>query len=171
MSIPEDPKIYHIVHLDKLKSIQNSGLWCDNETKIQHYSGTNIGIERIKEVRRNKKLSLCDNLNVADCVPFYFCPRSVMLYKIYRNNDNKLPYKHGQEKIIHIQIDLYNAIEKLDNEGIYWTFTNVNAAAGYTEFFTQKADLKNLDWSAIQAHSWGGGNIDKDIIHKKQAEF
>jgi hypothetical protein len=39
---------------------------------------------------------------VGDYVPFYFCPRSVMLYVIHRANHPDLSYRGGQEPIVHL---------------------------------------------------------------------
>ena len=48
-------------------------------------------------------------LNVGDCVPFYFCPRSVMLYLIHRANHPELDYRGGQGPIVHLEADLHEA--------------------------------------------------------------
>ena len=86
---PAAPKIYHIVHVDRLPSIIADGfLWCDAEVAQRAVTnpgmGTTIGMNSIKE-RRLTELNLGrhPDLHVGQCVPFYFCPRSVMLYLIH----------------------------------------------------------------------------------------
>ena len=67
-------KIYHIVHIDKLQSIINSGgLLSDSEVIRQGLNGTNIGMNSIKQ-RRLKELTLSTypDLFVGQCVPFLF---------------------------------------------------------------------------------------------------
>ena len=54
----------------------------------------------------NSHPSLC----VGDCVPFYFCPRSVMLYVISMRNHAELSYQGGQEPIVHLEADLYDVV-------------------------------------------------------------
>ena len=54
MSPLATPKIYHIVHLDRLPSIIADGsLWCDAEiarrTEANADSGTTIGMNNIKQ--------------------------------------------------------------------------------------------------------------------------
>ena len=86
MLVPTEPKIYHIVHVDRLTSIISDGyLWSDAETRRRGVGRTGIGMDRIKK-RRLEELTLSSHpdLFVGDCVPFYFCPRSVMLYLIFR---------------------------------------------------------------------------------------
>ena len=84
MTVPAQPKIYHIAHVDRLPSIlADQFLWCDREVQRREPVGTTIGMNGIKQRRLNEiRLSSHPNLYVGDCVPFYFCPRSVMLYLI-----------------------------------------------------------------------------------------
>ncbi len=75
--VPAKPKIYHIVHVDRLLSIIANGcLWCDAEIFRRAPPGTSIGMNSIKQ-RRLNELTLASHtgLHVGDCVPFYFCPR------------------------------------------------------------------------------------------------
>ena len=87
MSMPAEPKIYHIVHIDRLASIvADNYLWCDAKIGQCESSGTTIGMNSIKQRRLTNALSSHPDLCVGDCVPFYFCPRSVMLYVISQAN-------------------------------------------------------------------------------------
>ena len=86
MNVPNAPKIYHIVHVDRLESIIADGfLWSDGEVQRRAPPGTTIGMSAIKE-RRLNELFLASHplLTVGHCVPFYFCPRSIMLYLIHQ---------------------------------------------------------------------------------------
>ena len=78
---PLQPKIYHIVHLDRLPAIIADGnLWSDAEmVKRRGGAGTSIGMGNIKQRRRSLTLDSHPNLHVGEGVPFYFCPRSTML--------------------------------------------------------------------------------------------
>ena len=52
MTVPERPKIYHIVHVDRLPSIVTDGyLWCDAEILRRDPPGTVIGMNSIKSRR------------------------------------------------------------------------------------------------------------------------
>ena len=85
--MPDEPKIYHIVHVDRLASIVADGrLRCDAEIARTGAPGTTIGMNDIKRRRLTKTLNSHPGLYVGDCVPFYFCPRSIMLYVIYMGN-------------------------------------------------------------------------------------
>jgi len=45
---------------------------------------------------------------VGQYVPFYFCPRSIMLYILHRGNHPDLDYREGQGPILHLQADSRN---------------------------------------------------------------
>lgn len=52
MTVPTNPKIYHIVHVDRLALIIADGcLWCDAEIIRRTPPGTTIGMTNIKERR------------------------------------------------------------------------------------------------------------------------
>ena len=85
---PAQPKVYHIVHVDRLASIITDGCLHSDAQMVQRPgTGTTIGMSRIKQ-RRLTELSLTSmpGLLVGGCVPFYFCPRSVMLFLLHRGN-------------------------------------------------------------------------------------
>ncbi len=44
---------------------------------------------------------------VGEYVPFYFCPRSVMLYILYMGNHPELGYRGGQAPIVHLSASRY----------------------------------------------------------------
>ena len=79
--MPTAQKVHHIVHVDRPPSIvADRRLWCDAETAQRSAFRTTIGMNEIKERRLTNELQSHEGLCVGDCVPFYFCPRSVMLY-------------------------------------------------------------------------------------------
>lgn len=88
MPTPARPKIYHIVHVNRLASIiADQQLWCDAVIVQRQGAGTTIGMSNIKARRLNElRLSSHPDLFVGQCTPFYFCSRSVMLYMIHVRN-------------------------------------------------------------------------------------
>ncbi|HFD87779.1 MAG TPA: DUF4433 domain-containing protein [Gammaproteobacteria bacterium] len=166
MTVPTQPKSYHIVHVDRLPSIiQSDGLWCDAEIVRQAPPGTTIGMGKIKERRLQKSLNSFPDLHVGDCVPFYFCPRSVMLYMFWRNNHPEITYSGGQKPILHLVADLHNVIEWAEKNGRRWVFTDSNAGSFYFNDYADMSQLDQIDWGAVGARSWSG------CREQKQAEF
>lgn len=173
MTVPMQPKIYHIVHVDRLPSIIADGcLWCDAEIFQRTPPGTTIGMNGIKQRRFNElTLTSHPDLHVGDCVPFYFCFRSIMLYLIYQGNHVELDYRGGQGPIIHIEADLHASIAWAQHNNQRWAFTLSNAGAYYFEDRCDLAQLDEINWEAVQADRWSGNGILSSVKEGKQAEF
>ena len=166
MSAPVKSKIYHIVHVDRLPSIVSDGfLWCDAAVTQLNRPGTTIGIDGIKQRRLNNTLRSHSGLRVGDCVPFYFCPRSVMLYVIHMGNNPDLPYHGGQRPIVHLEADLRETVAWADRNKQRWAFTLSNAGTHYFEDHCDLEQLDEIDWGAVQAEDW------RQCKDAKQAEF
>lgn len=167
MTVPAQPKIYHIVHVDRLPSIIASrGLFCDAEMVKHAGLGTTIGMSTIKSRRLNELTLDCHpGLYVGQCVPFYFCPRSIMLYLIYQANHPELTYHGGQGPIVHLEFDLHAAVAWAEANNRRWAFTLSNAGSRFFEDRSDLSRLHEIDWDAVQARSWASC---KD---GKQAEF
>ena len=167
MPVPDEPKIYHIVHVDRLPSITSSnGLWCDAEITRRSPGGTTIGMNTIKQRRLHElKLTSHPDLYVGDCVPFYFCPRSIMLYLIYQGNHPELLYRGGQTPIIHLEADLRQTVDWAEEHNQRWAFTLSNAGARYLEDRCDLAQLHEIKWDAVEARDW------QHCKEGKQAEY
>jgi len=165
--MPAKPKIYHIVHVDRIPSIlANDAIWCDAEVARRSPPGTTIGMNAIKRRRLEElTLSCSPDLHVGDCVPFYFCPRSIMLYLISQANHPDLAYRGGQGPIVHLEFDLQDTISWAEQHNHRWAFTLSNAGARYFEDLCDLAQLDRIDWDAVQARDWRG------CKEGKQAEF
>lgn len=166
---PDNPKIYHITHLENLGSIVQHGyIW--SERKARDYCPGNkcIGISEIKSRRLNEIEVICHpGTLVGDYAPFYFCPRSIMLYLISKGNHPNLDFKGGQTKVVHLQADLRTVVNWATENGVRWAFTPSNAGAYYVDFFHSMDDLGKIKWVAVEATDWR----DPQIKEGKQAEF
>lgn len=171
-SPPEKPKLYHIIHVDRLASVIADGcLWCDEVILGRPPVGTTIGMSDIKARRQVSQLSSQRGLKVGQCVPFYFCPRSVMLYLLHQANHRNLSYRGGQGPILHLEADLFDAVEWARAQGRRWAFTLSNAGATYFEDRCDLAHLGEINWEAVQARKWSGPGVDPMLKEGKQAEF
>jgi hypothetical protein len=167
MSMPMNPKIYHILHADRIPSLlTDEYLWCDAEVIRRSPPGTTIGMNAIKR-RRLEQLTLASHpdLHVGDCVPFYFCPRSIMLYVIHQANHPDLAYHGGQDPIVHLELDLHAVVAWADSQGLRWAFTLSNAGARYFEDYADLERLSMIEWDSVQAIDW------RACKEGKQAEF
>lgn len=166
---PARPKIYHITHIDNLDRIlADGGLVSDADMIARGGPARSIGMSSIKR-RRVEQLDVgCHpGIKVGACVPFYFCPRSVMLYVIHRANHAELAYRGGQNPILHMEADLYDVVRWVEVNGGQWAFSLSNAGSYYAQFRSGIDELDQLDWCAIQATDFSAPSVKEG----KQAEF
>jgi len=162
-------KIYHITHLHNLRGIVNEGsLWSDAERMKKGLASEIVGLSRIKH-RRMKELEVrCwPGTKVGEYVPFYFCPRSIMLYILYRGNHPDLTYHGGQGPIVHLEADVERVVDWAARTKARWAFSDRNAGEYIANFFKDLRDFDKINWKAVEATDF------RDILVKegKQAEF
>jgi ssDNA thymidine ADP-ribosyltransferase, DarT len=164
---PARPKIYHIVHVDNLASIVADGrLWSDS-VMARRQGGAVIGMGSIKQRRLGLPVSCHQGTNVGGYVPFYFCPRSIMLFVIHCANHPELAYRGGQQPIVHLEADLHHVVQWAQENGRRWAFSLSNAGAVYTQFRTGLNRLGDINWDAVAATDFRPA----DVKEAKQAEF
>lgn len=165
---PARPSIYHITHVDNLPAIIAEGALVSDAVMLARGGpAAAIGMSSIKQRRLSLPVSCHPGLNVGDCVPFYFCPRSIMLYVIHCANHVDLAYRGGQGPIVHLEADLHSVVAWAGQQRRAWAFSLSNAGAAYTEFRASWSDLCGLDWNAIGATDFRSASVKES----KQAEF
>jgi len=166
---PDHPKIYHITHVDNLPEILRAGvLWSDAKRLELGLSCSVVGMSSIKARRLHELPVKCHpETRVGEYVPFYFCPRSIMLYILHRGNHPELTYRGGQGPIVHLMADLKATVAWADTQGRQWAFSASNAGAYYTDFYVDLGNLDKIDWTAVAASDFR----DPLVKEGKQAEF
>lgn len=124
-------------------------------------------MDAIKQNRLRLPVSCHAGDHVGEFVPFYFCPRSVMLYLIYMANHPGLTYRGGQDPIIHLESDLSRVVAWANANKRKWAFSLSNAGAFYTQFRSRLNQLSEVNWPAVAANDFRSA----DIKEGKQAEF
>ena len=155
------PPIYHITPIWKLSSIVASGgLNCDAEAPQDEKGG--IAHEHIKERRARRPVTVGPGGTLADYVPFYFAPRSPMLYVNYKKRIPTNP--QGQDTILH----MVSSTELVVENELAFVFTNGHADIVFSDFFDDLGSLGEIDWGIMEAKYWS--NSDEDLW-RRQAEF
>ncbi len=166
--VTANPKIYHITHLDNLAHIVAAGSLSSDARRIaQGLTNTNVGMSTIKLRRLSLDVDCHPGRNVGEYVPFYFCPRSIMLYLIYKANHPELTYTGGQGPIVHLQADLNSVVQWANANNNQWAFSTSNAGAFYTSFYDDLNQLGQINWAAVASRVF----TDSVVKEGKQAEF
>ncbi len=165
---PAKPKIYHITHVDNLSSIiRDGGMISDAAMIARGGPAAPIGMSTIKARRLTLPVDCHPGDHVGDYVPFYFCPRSIMLYVIHCANHPELSYRGGQGPIVHLEADLREVVAWADSAGQRWVFSLSNAGAVYTQFRASLDDLDDIEWDAVEATDFRSSAVKE----AKQAEL
>lgn len=156
---PDQTLIYHITDIENLPGILAGGGLRSDAAMAQH-SPAVIGYGHIKQRRMTEiQVDCCGGRFVGEFVPFYFCPRSPMLYTVNRGNTGRAP--GCQRTIVHLVSTLAAGI----GQHRPWAISDGNAGAFHASFSSDLAALTELDWPAIRATQWQGRT------HQKSAEF
>jgi ssDNA thymidine ADP-ribosyltransferase, DarT len=168
-STPDRPKIYHITHVDNLPSIATGiGLVSDAHRIATGLSCSLVGMSTIKQRRLEQIEVACHpGTTVGQYVPFYFCPRSIMLYILRKGNHPEVSYRGGQQPIVHLQADFYQVIHWANANAVPWAFSSGNAGSYLTRFYNDPAQLSEINWDAVTATDFR----DAKVKEGKQAEF
>jgi hypothetical protein len=156
---PENVLIYHITDVSNLPSILAEG-GLHSDLAMAQRNPTVIGYGHIKERRMKEiRVACCAGRFVGEFVPFYFCPRSPMLFTINKGNTGRPA--GCQRTIVH----LVSSVQAGMALGQLWAVSDGNAGAFHTWFGSDLEAIKTLDWAAIRATDWRGKT------HQKSAEF
>jgi hypothetical protein len=160
--------LYHITHVDNLPAILAAGgLRSDAAMLAAGGPAASIGMGTIKQRRLALPVKCHPGDMVGAYVPFYFCPRSIMLFLIHCANHPELAYRGGQGPILHLEADMREAMAWAEAQGRRWAFSLSNAGAVYTEFRNRLDQLDEVDWTAVAATDFR----DAQVKEGKQAEF
>ena len=158
--------LYHITHVTNLPAILNAGgLWCDAERNRRGLSVTGIAHQHIKERRARRRVPVGAGGVVAEYVPFYFAPRSPMLFSIHRGNVED--YRAGQERVIHLCVRADDAMTT-DRP---WCFTDGHAEMAISRYFDDWSYRDQVDWPLMAAKFWADNSDDSDRVRRRNAEF
>jgi len=159
LNYPVPTPIFHITDIGNLRGIIDAGA-LRSDIGMAERNPERIGYDHIKQRRATEiRVACCGDRFVGEFVPFYFCPRSPMLFTINRGNTGRPA--GCQRTIVH----LVSSVEKALESARDWAISDGNAGAYHSLFYKDTTELKNLDWEAIRATIWQG------MTHQKMAEF
>jgi ssDNA thymidine ADP-ribosyltransferase, DarT len=158
--------IYHITHQHNLPAIiEQGGLQSNSVQARLNLKHVNIAHQTIQDRRAATRVPLPPGGVLHDYVPFYFAPRSPMLYAIQRGN--VAGYTEGQTPILHLVV----SAEAVAASGHPFVFTDGHAIMAFTHFFNNLNQIDQVDWEIMQARFWADTQEDNDRLRRRQAEF
>lgn len=158
-----------VLHMTSLANLPNivagQALLCDRTVQMNGQLQVEIGDLGVKEFRRSRKLEVGPSPSPDYYVPFYFAPRSPMLYKIHMGS---VPtYQQGQSPIVY----LATTMQAVASLRIPWLLTDGNCAVRMSEVYDHEEHLDKIDWAIMQQRYWNDTLEDPDRMRRRMAEF
>lgn len=161
-----DPRIFHFTHIDNLPAIiKNNALVADCSMRAAGTRCVETGNPEIKKRRRSRRVSVPPGGVVGDYVPFYFAPRSPMLFKVAK--EKFFQGEHVQGDLVYL-ISRTSAVDSVRPV----VCTDRNAATSLAEFRKGLAELDHfVDWDLMRSAMWCDTDEDPDRRHRRMAEL
>lgn len=159
---PEKALIWRIVHRDNLPWILDHGLHCANANMLAP-NFVNIGNTDLISKRRHRAVPLQPGGTLADYVPFYFTPFSVMMMNIHSGRG--VQQRRNEEIVI-----LVSSLYKVQELGLPFVFTNAHAYPDWTDYYRDLQHLDKIDWNILQRRDFKRDPDDPQKMERYQAE-
>ncbi|OGT19682.1 MAG: hypothetical protein A2V90_07010 [Gammaproteobacteria bacterium RBG_16_57_12] len=160
---PDKALIFRIVHRDNVPWILENGMHCRNST-VQDPRYRTIGNPDLIDKRQHRLVPIAPGGTLSDYVPFYFTPYTPMMLniKIGYGGVTKLP----NEEIVILVSSLRNMAEL----GQTFVFSDRHAYLLSANFYSDLADLGNIDWAILQQRDFKRNPDDPEKVERYQAE-
>ena len=143
-------RIFHITALENLPSILQSGrIYSTNTLPCGHSS---IANEEVQEKRATKTVALPPHGVIHNYVPFYFAPRSPMLYV---NHNGYIANARPQAEIIHF----VTYAQTIAEAKIPFVFYDRHAIKALAQPYNNLKDLDKIDWELFFESPPGNGGF------------
>jgi hypothetical protein len=159
-----DTQIFRITHYRNLDFTLRNGIFCRNSNDGDP-NYINIGHQQLINDRGGTIVRVVPNGVLNDYVPFYFAPRSPMLYSISRGN--VAGFNGNQTDVAYIVCNI-RSIQVVDRP---FVFTNAHAYIALSTHYNNIQDLNNVDWNIMNSRYWNSTIDDPGRMSRRMAEF
>lgn len=166
MPVPNPTPIYRLLHVENLPlCLKWEALLAPAHAPNDGMAYKTIHNVDIQNKRTNTRIPCGPDGVIHDYVPFYFGPRSPMLYQLHTGR--VAGYREGQEPLIYL---VANA-QAVQQSGVGYVFSDGHGIAAFTNWFHDLTELDKVDWEAAYARVWKDTVDDPDRQRRKQSEF
>jgi hypothetical protein len=142
------------------------GLFCDRVAAERGLLQVEVGNREIKDARRRLPVQAGPGGCPADYVPFYFAPKSPMMYTISRGNVPQ--YQDGLEPLVY----LVTTVEAVVAAGLPFVFSDGNCGSYITDYSDDLGRIDELvDWEVMNSKWWFNTPEYPDRMRRRMAEF
>lgn len=160
---PEKALIFRVTHVRNLPWILKQGVHCQSSpTKDPNF--VPIGMADLIEKRRTRKVEIAPGGVLADYVPFYFTPFSIMMYHIKTGYGGVTKREKNEVAV------LVSSLRKLKTLGVPFLFTDGHAYTLETNYFDDLNQLDQIDWPLLRSRDFSKDPEDPGKQTRYQAE-
>ena len=161
--IPPPTYIYHITHVNNLPQVLAAGgLQTCRTLRAAQTSYTDIAYQTLQDSRAHTVVPCAVGGTLHDYVPFYFAPRSPMLFIISKRHYPQ--HQEGQTPIVY----LVSTVEQVHQAGGNFAFTDGHRVMALTNFYDDLSKLDRVDWQIMGAKYWRDTLADNDRKRRRQ---
>lgn len=158
----EKALIWRIVHCDNLPWMLDNGLHCVNSVVLSP-DYIEIGNSELIDKRRHRIVPVAPGGTLADYVPFYFTPFSVMMKNIHSGRNVR--QRKNEEMVI-----LVSSVHRVLELGLPLIFTDAHAFPSWSNYYNDVAHLREIDWPLLQRRDFKRDADDPRKMERYQAE-
>lgn len=161
---PDRGLLFRIAHIANLPWLLANGLHCANGTAADP-KFIAIGNPDLIDKRARRQVPVAPGGTLADYVPFYFTPKSPMLFNI-KTGYNGIVRRPNEDIAI-----LVSSCQTMRNNGVSMLFTDRHAYTATAAWSRDHADLaKMIDWDILRRHDFARNDNYPDKMERYQAE-
>jgi len=164
LAVPSTIWLYRITHIENLEHDLRQGLRIAKSPKANP-NYRQIGDSSLIEFRKEILAPDPPGGTLSEYIPFYFGPRSPMLYQIASGWEDI--QKYPQEEIIYY----ISSLNEIKSAKLKYFFTDGHARSKTSTAYTNDSDLERLDWNVIYSSTWRSDESDLRRKEKKQSEL
>lgn len=159
----EHARIFRITHVDNVAWILANGLYC-SVSEVLDPNFRRIGNEDLINKRPTRHVPIAPGGSLGEYVPFYFTPRSPMLYNI-KTGWNGVPMVPMRDIVV-----MVTALPRLSEEGVPYVFADRHAYMVHARFSSDLAELNRIDWDILDQSDFVRDPNDPGKVDRYQAE-
>jgi hypothetical protein len=156
---------YRITHIGNLPLILEQGIVTKHHPNANN-AYINIGNPEIIDVRSTTPVKIEGYGFIGDYVPFYFTPKSIMLYNIITGYWHPKVPRRNRDEILVIRCLIENLAQLPQ-----WFFTDGQGNDIASSHYKDLTDIDKIDWHCIQHSDFSKNDGDYDRPRRYQAEF
>lgn len=159
----EKALIFRITHINNVPWILRHGLHCKN-SGVQDPDFVRIGNLELIQRRTARNVPVQPGGTLADYIPFYFTPFSMMMYNIKTGYGGIRQFPNAEIVI------MVSSLRGLADHGLATVFSDRHAYLQTAQFFTSLDDLDKIDWGILQRRDFKRDVDDPEKTDRYQAE-